>query len=253
MTLAPDRQTARGYLRTRRGFTLIEVLIVIAIIAVLLSILFPALGEARRAAVRIACASNMRQIGIGLHMYADRNNGRMPESTHTAGGDMERTWIYTLAPYIGNVDTIRVCPADPNAKERIEENGTSYVLNEYFVVPKNPAVATDVDCLKLHQARRPSAAMLLFIISDRKGTATTEDHTHSRNWFKAPWASSWSRVCADISPGRHGGKVWDGTKGSSNYLFADGHVETISAADLWGRTERVVKAMDPTQNFARPE
>lgn len=238
--------------RWRRGFTLVELLVVLGIITLLLGILLPAYSRARVAANRVQCASNMRQIGIGLVMYTNDNRGKLPESTHTAGGDFERTWIYTLARYVGNVDKIRISPADPKADERIENKGTSYVFNEYMVVPRSPADPNDVDCLRLDKARRSSEAMLLFVISDQKGATTTDDHTHSRNWFKAPWNNCWNRICSDISPGRHGGAAWNGTKGSSNYLFADGHVETISAADLKARTDRIAATIDPTQNFARP-
>ncbi len=53
-----------------KAFTLIELLVVIAVLALLMSILFPALHKARQAAQRTLCASNCRQTGVALHMYA---------------------------------------------------------------------------------------------------------------------------------------------------------------------------------------
>ena len=60
---------------SRRGFTLVELLVVIGVIALLGSILLPTLSRARAAAKAIKCMSNLRQIGIGLVMYSNQNHG----------------------------------------------------------------------------------------------------------------------------------------------------------------------------------
>lgn len=61
-----------------RGFTLIEVLVVVAVIGLLMSILLPSLGAAREASRQTVCASNLRQMMMGLRMYADENSRWLP-------------------------------------------------------------------------------------------------------------------------------------------------------------------------------
>jgi prepilin-type N-terminal cleavage/methylation domain-containing protein/prepilin-type processing-associated H-X9-DG protein len=62
----------------RRGFTLVELLVVIGIIAVLVGVLLPALSKARQQAMLVQCQSNMRQWGLGLQMYVNENSGQLP-------------------------------------------------------------------------------------------------------------------------------------------------------------------------------
>ncbi len=64
----------------RRGFTLVELLVVIAIIGILIAMLLPAIQAAREAARRANCANNLKQIGSGILLYADRNSEQIPPS-----------------------------------------------------------------------------------------------------------------------------------------------------------------------------
>ena len=77
-----QKRTAKSGLRTRwrGGFTLVELLVVISIIALLVAILLPALNKAREQAKLVSCMSNVRQVGLACITYAAENDGWYPEN-----------------------------------------------------------------------------------------------------------------------------------------------------------------------------
>lgn len=95
---------------SQRGFTLIELLVVIAIIAILAAILFPVFGRARENARRSSCQSNLKQIGLGLHQYAQDYDGFMPPSLIYPTPSTFMMWPSIMQPYIKSA-AVFVCPS----------------------------------------------------------------------------------------------------------------------------------------------
>ncbi len=233
----------------RCAFTLIELLVVIAIIALLLTIILPSLNRTKMLARRLVSTSNMRQIGIAMGMYADDNKGFFPETTHITG-DPEESWIYTLASYLSDIDDIRICPADPQGKERLKYNTTSYILNQYITPLELFGVIQQSESFhNLHRLRSPSNTITTFVIADDKpADDRNADHVHSRSWFATgDPETQWTAIIADIQPDRFKSSRSDeiDMKGSTLFLYADTQVKTIKA-------ETIKQMAEESTNFAKP-
>lgn len=129
----------------RRGFTLVELLVVIGIIALLISILLPALGKARKAANEVACGSNLRQLGIALTMYVQQHRHYPGTYTGTNSGATVAVWPPRLRKFMNGNQKLFRCPQraveddwpfelDLPAKATAREEGLGYNNGESMLI-----------------------------------------------------------------------------------------------------------------------
>jgi len=238
------------YTRFRRplhAFTLIELLVVIAIIALLMAILAPSLQRARKQAKAVVCRSNLRQLSMGMRLYAYDNDDKVMPVDHRYG----RYWFHEIAPYLGDRQykeasgTINSKAMDtafcPMAKKRDETRsvgsartawsywmgGTgSYGLNIWL----QPEGEFSTDTLF------PRDNYYMKFSSSRPQTPIFGDS----NWVGS-WPDSTDEVPDDLYFGsnRHavgyfmGRFCIDRHDMAINIGFAAGHVEKTKLQDLW--------------------
>ncbi len=225
-----------------QGFTLIEMLVVIAIIAILSSLIVPSVNGALRAAKRVSCASSLRQSGLAIMMYAGDNNNFLPAMRHggwsgndgsisdgPATGDM---WAEIISPYLGEeTDSINDSPiaaisfACPEWKGRTDLQYTNtkpgYGMNAYPARGSN--VASRNGNISFNGPLLDSSRVIA--IDQLKTPSTTILVGDSVDWHLVNTGETWwtaNNLYGYYSghPNRHGK--------NANYLMGDGSVRPLT-------------------------
>ena len=129
-------------MKSKKGFTLVELMIVMVIIGILLSLLLPGVFSARQEALKTQTASNLRQCGIGLYAYAKNNGGDLPATLATLETDGYITDDTVFADSAGTAFTFTAASGDLYAMDStdvlITDAGTSYELRADGSVNTSP-------------------------------------------------------------------------------------------------------------------
>ena len=108
-------------MKQSKGFTLIELLVVISIIALLISMLMPALSKAREQAKNVVCQMQLKQWGLMFAMYTDDHEGRFMQGWTPATKSAEYIWIESLRPYYQATTDIRLCPKTTQFRKNVDD------------------------------------------------------------------------------------------------------------------------------------
>ena len=199
---------------TRKGFTLIELLVVIAIIAILAAILFPVFARAREKARQASCLSNVKQQILGVLMYVQDYDGRLPfrylntgvggTVPYPGGGSSSGIiWPLPIYPYVKNIQLF----ACPSWEYRWSGNYTgkqAYGINNH------------VDGMMLNEVERP---VTLIILADNYEDPGSSSQTY---YIQRSIPYSSGTLARSIIPDRH--------NEGANFGLGDGHAKWVKVA-----------------------
>ncbi|MFC1781728.1 type II secretion system protein [Planctomycetota bacterium] len=202
-----------------KGFSLVELLVVIATVTVLLSILMPALGKVRLTAMRLKCANNLRQVDLAIKLYTGDYDNTYPCASDPLPAGywlwMGRGWRPFVSPYLGgNIDqnnpSVLFCPEDSVSKEKYESTSYSYSMSFYHSPDQIDAMSNTSDT---YQNAQPSVRQRLTNVAQPSGKIIIGE-----------WLSNHEPVAED-----NGWWCWEGSR---NYLFVDGRICELKAGQI---------------------
>ena len=243
--LAEKGKGAKSGSPVRRGFTLVELLVVIGIIALLISILLPALNRARESAKQTQCLSNERSIGMAFVMYENDNKGYFPNDAPAGGVGVNHYADFIFWQASRNIDdsaftrylgsnkfntAIFRCPSDDYNFRTKSSYFYSYSMNGFMSLVTGPGISPAADAVhKITQIRHTSDKAILYeedVQTIDDGHATPEQITGTINLLsirhdntrKTPETQNTGMT---LNPNCRG-----------NVAFCDGHAEYISRKQL---------------------
>lgn len=235
----------------RCAFTLIELLVVIGVIALLIGLLLPAMGAARRSARTTACLANLRSLQQSQVLYSNDYRGALVDVglAHGGAGDESISFINTLAEYYGTPEVLRA-PGDASAYWPADRGGqgltinaaprrTSYGMNNYLSRTYNPGLSPREPYDNIDKV--PDAtATVQFLLMAREGDYAVSDHTHVENWGQGSQPPG--RAAQQVQIDARGGPARS-FESQSNYGFLDGHASTLRFRRVY--TDFAVNSFNP--------
>ncbi|MHC4364947.1 MAG: type II secretion system protein [Planctomycetota bacterium] len=203
------------------GFTLVELLVVIGIIALLLSIFLPSLGKARSSAMRLRCVNNLKQLDIAMALYLNGNEDTYPCREDPVSTEpfywlwMGRGWRSFIEPYLDTKTdeknpSVLWCIEDKVSKEKYESTSYAYSMSFYHSVEQIDSMSSSADTYSNVQ---PSIPQHSYRVAQPSGTILIGE-----------WLRNHNRIESDIG--------WWTREGQRNYLFADGHVRYLKSKEI---------------------
>ncbi|MBI5832357.1 MAG: type II secretion system protein [Armatimonadetes bacterium] len=204
----------------RRAFTLTELLIVIAITAILAGMLLPVFARAREKGRQATCASNLRQIGHAIAQYSSDYDDRLP-NTGEPYLWMGRRFRWPLAPYLawrgaagstwdraGSAPSVLACPSDTVAPALWDGTSYGYAACSYY----SPGQLAGMSLVDFYAGNPP--------------TPTSQSLSSVAQPARKVLCADWIDAHETCTVG------WWSFRGRRNYLFFDGHVKLLAAAQL---------------------
>jgi prepilin-type N-terminal cleavage/methylation domain-containing protein/prepilin-type processing-associated H-X9-DG protein len=204
-------------MKNRAGFTLIEMLVVITIISILASMLFPVFSKARETARKSVCASNLKQIYFAVYMYQQDWDGMyppeawapLPNTLVSPELDMTQSCIYTNLKNTA----VFMCPTDLDGRHV----GLSYQFNDLAANRSESAIDSSSSVILLIEAGISQTNFQTFVVN---GSATTTDTAIPALLFNKSNAGNIPNPMA----ARH--------NGFANVVFSDGHTRSYMFPQL---------------------
>lgn len=192
-------------MKRRSGFTLVELLTVIGIIGVLVGLLLPAIQRARESSRSTQCKSNLRQIGLAMTQYLDRQGerGKFPMTARlpkTENPSKLPSLYDVLAPFCENNREIFLCPSD-YYKQIPDENGDIAEDDRFETWHEREGLSYEYPSVRFENRTRPE------VLDTRLGTVGTGE--------------VWIVYDFDAFHGS------PGENGARNYAYLDGHVDAV--------------------------